>query len=104
MAWFDYQLGDTLIATGDRAGAADAYAAALAADPTSHLARWGLARVAAAEGRIDDAIALLDAAIAAVPLPEFLARRADLYDMRAVDRRRRSGLPTTERPSSPSPS
>ena len=79
MAWFQYQLGDTLIATGDRAGAATAYAAALAADPSSHLARWGLARVAAAEGRTDEAIRLLDAAIAAVPLPEFLARRADLY-------------------------
>ena len=85
MAWFDYQLGDTLIATGDRAGAAEAYAAALVADPSSHLARWGLARVAAAEGRLDDAISLLDAAIAAVPLPEFLARRADLYDLRAAD-------------------
>jgi len=84
MAWYDYQLGDTLIATGDRPGAAAAYAAALVADATSHLARWGLARVAAAEGRIDDAITLLDAAIAAVPLPEFLARRADLYDMRAA--------------------
>ena len=84
MAWYDYQLGDTLIATGDRPGAAAAYAAALVADATSHLARWGLARVAAAEGRIDDAITLLDAAIAAVPLPEFLARRADLYDMHAA--------------------
>lgn len=85
LAWFQYQLGDTLIATGDRAGAADAYAAALAADPSSHLARWGLARVAAAEGRTDDGIRLLDAAIAAVPLPEFLARRADLYMLRAAD-------------------
>ncbi len=85
MAWFDYQLGDTLISTGDRAAAADAYSAALVADPSSHLARWGLARVAAAEGRTDDAIKLLDAAIAAVPLPEFLARRADLYDLRAAD-------------------
>jgi len=84
MAWFDYQLGDTLISTGDRAGAADAYAAALAQDPASHLARWGLARVAAAAGRTDDAIHLLDAAIAAVPLPEFLARRAELYDIRAA--------------------
>ncbi len=85
MAWFQYQLGDTLIATGDRAGAAEAYATALVADPSSHLARWGLARVAAADGRMDEAIDLLDAAIAAVPLPEFLARRADLYTLRAAD-------------------
>lgn len=85
MAWFQYHLGDTLIATGDRIGAAAAYAAALAADPSSHLARWGLARIAAAGGRTDEAIRLLDAAIAAVPLPEFLARRADLYSLRAAD-------------------
>ena len=82
LAWYAYQLGDTLIATGDRAGAATAYGDALAADPTSHLAHWGPARVAAADGRIDDAIAQLDAAIAVVPLPEFVARRADLYAMR----------------------
>ena len=82
MAWYDYQLGDTLIATGNRAGAADAYAAALVADPASHLARWGLARIAAADGHTDQAITLLDQAIAAVPLPEFLARRADLYGIR----------------------
>jgi tetratricopeptide (TPR) repeat protein len=84
LAWYHYQLGDTLIATGDRAGAATAYADALAADPTSHLAHWGLARVAAAGGRIDDAITQLDAAIAVVPLPEFVARRADLYEMRGA--------------------
>ncbi len=84
LAWYDYQLGDTLIATGDRAGAATAYADALAADPTSHLAHWGLARIAAADGRIDDAITQLDAAIAVVPLPEFVARRADLYAMRGA--------------------
>ena len=84
LAWYHYQLGDTLIATGDRTGAAAAYADALVDDPTSHLAHWGLARVAAADGRIDEAITQLDAAIAVVPLPEFVARRADLLAMRAA--------------------
>ena len=86
LAWYEYQLGDTLIGTGDRTGAAAAYAAA-ARRPTraSHLAHWGLGRVAAADGRLDDAIARVSTAIAIVPLPEFLARRADLYRMRAAD-------------------
>ena len=84
IAWFEYQLGDTLIATGDRAGAAT---------PTRrrcprtrrHISRVGdWPRVAAAEGRTDEAIELLSEAIAAVPLPEFLARRAALYDIRAA--------------------
>lgn len=85
LAFYHYQLGDTLIGTGDRAGAAKAYAAALVADPRYHLAHWGLARVAAADGHLDEAIAQLDQAIAIVPLPEFAARRADLYRMRGAD-------------------
>ena len=84
LAWYEYQLGDTLIGTGDRKGAAAAYAAAVTADPRFHLAHWGLGRVAAADGRLDDAIAEVSTAIAIVPLPEFLARRADLYRMRAA--------------------
>ena len=84
LAWYEYQLGETLIATGDRAGAAEAYAAALAMEPRSHLARWGLARVAAADGDLDEAITQLSSAIDIVPLPDFLARRADLYRMRAA--------------------
>ena len=85
LAWYEYQLGDTLIGTGDRKGAAAAYAAAVTADPRFHLAHWGLGRVAAADGRLDDAIAEVSTAIAIVPLPEFLARRADLYRMRAAE-------------------
>jgi len=84
LAWYRYQLGDTLINTGDRTGAAAAYSAALASDPRSHLAYWGLARVAAADGRLDDAIADVSHAIDIVPLPEFVARRADLYRLRGA--------------------
>ncbi len=85
VAWYHYQLGDTRIATGNRAGAAEAYRAALLADPASHLARWGLSRIAAAEGRLDDAIAQLDAAIKIMPQLEFVARRADLYRLRGAE-------------------
>ncbi len=81
-AFYQYQLADVLISTGDRAGAATAYAAALAADPNSFLAHSGLARVAAADGDLDSAIRELTAAIAIVPQPEFLARRGDLYTLR----------------------
>jgi tetratricopeptide (TPR) repeat protein len=82
LGWYQYQLGDTLINTGDRVRAAAAYAAALAADPRSHLAYWGLGRVAAVDGRLGEAIADVSHAIAIVPLPEFVARRADLYRLR----------------------
>ena len=83
-AFYHYQLADVLISTGDRAGAANAYAAALAADSGSFLAHSGLARVAAAAGNLDEAIRQLSAAIMIVPQPEFLARRGDLYTLRAA--------------------
>ena len=82
LAWYHYQLGEVATSTGDAAAGRSAYEAALAADPSSHLARWGLARVLAADGDLDGAIDHLDAAIARIPLPEFLARRGDLYELR----------------------
>ena len=82
-AFYHYQLADVLISTGDRVGARKQYAAALTADPGSFLAHSGLARVAAADGDLDEAIRQLSAAIAIVPQPEFLARRGDLYTIRA---------------------
>jgi tetratricopeptide (TPR) repeat protein len=85
LAWYQYRLGDVLIATGDRAAALGAFGEALETDPDSYLARAGLARIAAADGRLDEAIGHLDAAIAVVPLPDLLARRADLYGLRAGD-------------------
>ncbi len=82
LAFYHYLLGDTLASTGDRAGARDAYAKALAADPRSRLARWGLARIAAADGDLDEAIRQLSDEIAIVPLPDALERRGDLYELR----------------------
>jgi tetratricopeptide (TPR) repeat protein len=84
LAWYRYQLGALLLGTGDRAGGAEALDAALRDDPRSHLALAGRARIAAADGRLDAAIADLDAAIAAIPLPEALARRADLFELRGA--------------------
>jgi tetratricopeptide (TPR) repeat protein len=83
-AFYHYQLADVLVSTGDRPGARNAYTAALAADPGSFLAHSGLARIAAADGDLDEAIKQLSAAIAIVPQPEFLARRGDLYTLRAA--------------------
>lgn len=82
LAWYQFQLGELSSATGDLTAARGSYDAALAADPSSHLARWGLARLAAAEGDLEGAIAHLDAAIERIPLPEFLARRSDLFELR----------------------
>jgi tetratricopeptide (TPR) repeat protein len=98
-AFLHYQLGEILAGTGDLRGAGAAYAAAFKADPGSFLARSGLARVAAANGELDDGIARLSDAIAIVPQPEFVARRGDLYTLRAKagdDRRAADDYATVE--------
>ena len=82
LAFFHATLGDTRIATGDTAGAREAFQAALEVRPDLPAALVGLARLDAAEGRLDDAIAGLDTAIAAVPVPDWLARRSDLLERR----------------------
>jgi tetratricopeptide (TPR) repeat protein len=80
--FYRYQLADTLLATGDRTGAEKAYRDAIAHDPRSFLAHAGLGRALAADGRLDEAITELSAAIAIVPQPDMLARRSDLYQLR----------------------
>jgi tetratricopeptide (TPR) repeat protein len=80
--FYYYQLADTLIATGDRAGAEQAYRDAITHDPRSFLAHAGLGRALAADGMLDGAIQQMSAAIAIVPQPDALARRADLYALR----------------------
>ena len=82
-AWYQFQLGETLIGTGDTAGATTAYRASVAADANSYWAHSGLSRALAANGDLGGAIAEMTSAIGIVPLPDFLARRGDLYTLRA---------------------
>jgi tetratricopeptide (TPR) repeat protein len=82
VGFYFYQLADTLIATGDRAGAERAYGDAITHDPRSFLAHAGLGRALAADGKLEAAIKEMSAAIAIVPQPDTLARRADLYALR----------------------
>jgi len=81
-AFYRYQLGDTLLSSGDAAGAKAAFTSALDQDERSFLALSGLARIAVRDADPARAIELLSRAIAIVPQPDLLARRADLYLMR----------------------
>jgi tetratricopeptide (TPR) repeat protein len=78
-AWTLYQLGDLWFSAGriDRAEAN--FRRALAADSASLPARAGLGKVAAARGRLHEAISILDEVVAAQPLPEHVIALADLY-------------------------
>lgn len=82
LAFYQVTLGEMLIATGDAAGARDAFTAALEARPGLPAGLVGIAKLDAFAGELDMAIAGLDGAIAAIPLPDSLARRADLLALR----------------------
>ncbi len=84
---FDHAtLADLLISTGDPAGARAEAQAGLDARPDHPASLVVLARLDAFDGHVDTALQELDAAIAAIPQPDWLARRSDL-----LERRGRSG-------------
>ena len=79
MAFYEYQLGEFARLNGNEATAEGAFRASLDARP--HIgALVGLARVEAAAGRADDAVAALERAMAIAPVPDVIAL---LGDMRA---------------------
>ena len=85
-SWYAYLCGTLAIAAGDPSGALDWFDRALAQWPQSYLALTGRARVLAAAGRTDDAIADYQAAIAIAPQPDSLAALGDLYAVRGDGR------------------
>ena len=76
-AYVQALLGNLRAFSGDRAGAAAAYAQALATVPDHAPSLAGQGRLAVAEGRLDDAIALFARAAAVVPLPEYVIALGD---------------------------
>ena len=81
LSFYDYLRGFVAFQAGDLDQAAASYEAALADWPRSYVARSGLAKVRAAQGRTAEAIDLYGRAIAIVPQPEYLANLGDLYQL-----------------------
>jgi tetratricopeptide (TPR) repeat protein len=80
--WTRVQLGNLHFAKGDLAGAARLYQESLVRLPDYVYALAGLARVRAAQGDTSQAIELYNAAIARVPLPEFVIALGELEESR----------------------
>lgn len=78
-AFYAYQLGELLRSAGRVDEAADAYETARESLPDHVPATAGLARVREAQGRRDEAIALLAAVTARLPQPDLVAMLGDLY-------------------------
>ncbi len=77
-AWARVQLGLLRFGGGDLAAAADQMRAALAERPGDPRASAGLAKVLAAQGRLDEAAGRYSAAIDRLPLPEYPAALAEI--------------------------
>jgi tetratricopeptide (TPR) repeat protein len=79
LGWYAYLAGTIAFQEGDLGAAGRWYATAARDWPDSYLVLAGQARVAAARGKIDDAIARYRQAIAIAPQPDALAALGDLY-------------------------
>ena len=79
IAWSYYQLGEYYFQAGDFLSAEDAHQQALSIDPHSYRALAGLAKVRAAQARLQEAAALYEASLRVVPVAEYAANLGDVY-------------------------
>jgi tetratricopeptide (TPR) repeat protein len=80
IAWAQWQLASDYFSQGNLAEAENRFQKALQTYPNYYRALAGLAQVRAAEGRYDEAIALYQKAIGAVPALEYIAALGDVYE------------------------
>ncbi len=78
--WAQTQLGHLYFNNGDLEGAEGAYEKALWAKADYPFAQAGLARVRAAQGRMDEAIDLYQPLATRLPLPEFAVALGEVYE------------------------
>jgi tetratricopeptide (TPR) repeat protein len=78
-AFYSFQLGELHRSAGELPEADAAYERALAVLPSHVPSLAGLARIREAQGRRDEAIALLEDAATRMPQPELVAALGDLY-------------------------
>ena len=81
LAFANYSLGELAWNRGDVAGARRHYTRAAGADPEALGPKAGLARVAAATGAVDDAIARWRDVVERGPLPEYVGELMSLYQV-----------------------
>ena len=79
LAWLYYELGERYFSTGDLPNAEAAYASGIQVDGNHFRALAGLAKVRAAEGRLEEAIQLYQRSLNVVPMPAYLAEVGDVY-------------------------
>jgi tetratricopeptide (TPR) repeat protein len=79
LAWLYFELGERYFQTGDLGNADLSYQSGIAADPNHYRSLAGLAKVRAAQGRLEESIQLYQRSIAIIPFPVYVAELGDVY-------------------------
>jgi tetratricopeptide (TPR) repeat protein len=79
LAWLYFELGERYFQTGDLEGADLSYQSGITADPNHYRSLAGLAKVRAAQGKLEESIQLYQRSIAIIPFPVYVAELGDVY-------------------------
>jgi len=79
LAWLYFELGERYFQTGDLGNADLSYQSGIRADPKHYRSLAGLAKVRAAQGKLEESIQLYQRSIAIIPFPVYVAELGDLY-------------------------
>jgi tetratricopeptide (TPR) repeat protein len=79
LAWLYFELGERYFQVGDLEDAALSYQSGITADPNHYRSLAGLAKVRAAQGKLEESIQLYQRSIAIIPFPVYVAELGDVY-------------------------
>jgi len=79
LAWLFFELGERYFQAGDLENASQSYQSGIKADPNHYRSLAGLAKVRAAQSKLEDSIQLYQRSIAIIPFPPYLAELGDVY-------------------------
>jgi len=79
LAWLYFELGERYFQTGDLGDADLSYRSGIRADPNHYRSLAGLAKVRAAQGKLEESVQLYQRSIAIIPFPVYVAELGDVY-------------------------
>jgi tetratricopeptide (TPR) repeat protein len=79
LAWLFFELGQRYFQSGDLENAALSYQSGITADTNPYRSLAGLAKVRAAQGKLEESIQLYQRSIAIIPFPAYVEELGDVY-------------------------
>jgi tetratricopeptide (TPR) repeat protein len=80
LAWLYFELGERYFQTGDLSNAELSYQSGVNADSNHYRSLAGLAKVRAAQGKLEESIQFYQRSIAIIPFPVYVAELGDVYE------------------------